>query len=192
MTQTTGPQKRKRKLINTELQSKLILTFLTISCITTLFQVVLMNSSLVEVSQHLPRDSRLLLAALPGLLVKNLVITAIFLIPLIFSVGILATFRLAGPLHRFEQYLRDVIDGEAQGPCKIRKNDELQELCHLINVALETTARRGSTQHEGHSTQEQKVTSGPGQGVEHAIAPATEPPSHSHVEAGPTPPPQAA
>jgi len=59
----------------------------------------------------------------------------LYFIPLVF--GILLTFRLAGPIYRFEQYLRSVARGEQIGPCKIRKGDELQFLCDAINDATE-------------------------------------------------------
>jgi hypothetical protein len=50
-------------------------------------------------------------------------------------VGVLSTFRIAGPIYRFEQYLRQVVKGEAEGPCRIRDGDELWDLCDLINQA---------------------------------------------------------
>ena len=57
------------------------------------------------------------------------------LLPLTIAIGILVTFRIAGPLYRFERFLELVIRGEQVGPCKLRNGDELQDLCDLINEA---------------------------------------------------------
>ena len=56
-------------------------------------------------------------------------------LPLTFCIGVLVTFRIAGPVYRFEQYLKQVSRGEQLGPCKIRDGDEFQGLCDLINEA---------------------------------------------------------
>ena len=136
--------RRKRKLVNPRLQGRLAVVFVSISCVSALFQVVLLNSSLVSLGQTLPNDGDLMLGAARGLLVRNLLITVLFLVPWILWIGVLATFRLAGPVYRLETYLRDVVDGTAEGPCRIRKDDELQELCGLINDALEVTAERAA------------------------------------------------
>jgi hypothetical protein len=61
------------------------------------------------------------------------VISAAVLLPLTLSVGIVATFRIAGPLHRFETFLRAIANGEKPADCKIRRGDELQEFCTLLN-----------------------------------------------------------
>jgi signal peptidase II len=60
------------------------------------------------------------------------------LLPLTIAVGILVTFRIAGPVYRFEQYLKSVLRGELTGPCRIRKGDEFHELCELLNQVVST------------------------------------------------------
>jgi hypothetical protein len=50
-------------------------------------------------------------------------------------VGILATFLVAGPLYRFEQFLRASLNGENPPDCRLRKGDELSEFCGLLNDA---------------------------------------------------------
>ena len=62
-------------------------------------------------------------------------------IPLTIFAGILVTFGMAGPVHRMEGFLRDVVAGKSPRPCSIRKGDEFQELCDLINQALEATRK---------------------------------------------------
>lgn len=89
------------------------------------------------VSDELPEQSELL----QGLLLKHmglsLVVTFVILVPLTAALGAVLTHRTAGPLHRFEVYLEQLRDGENPGPCKLRRGDELQELCELLNQATE-------------------------------------------------------
>jgi hypothetical protein len=47
-------------------------------------------------------------------------------------VGVLATFRLTGPIDRIERHLEAVARGEDPAPCRIRKGDEFQELCDRV------------------------------------------------------------
>jgi nitrogen fixation/metabolism regulation signal transduction histidine kinase len=70
------------------------------------------------------------------MLVEALLVSLLFLVPMTVGVGILATFRIAGPIYRFETYLDQVARGEEVGPCKLRKGDQLQGLCEKINEAL--------------------------------------------------------
>ena len=55
------------------------------------------------------------------------------MLPITATVGILATFRIAGPLNRIEAFLTEVRDGSKPADCIIREGDELRELCDLVN-----------------------------------------------------------
>ena len=55
--------------------------------------------------------------------------------PLSFAVGVLITFRVAGPVYRLERFLSEVLRGEKPADCRLRKGDELHELCALMNRA---------------------------------------------------------
>lgn len=46
------------------------------------------------------------------------------------------THRLAGPLHRFEQCAREILDGNLAVRLHLRKSDKLQELRDLLNQAI--------------------------------------------------------
>ena len=75
------------------------------------------------------------------------------------AVGILVTFRVAGPVYRFEQHLGSLARGEDPGTCRIRKGDELQDLCASINAAVETL--RGQGQGEASPPVPQSGTAAP-------------------------------
>ena len=83
--------------------------------------------------------------------------TGALLVPASIVIGALVTKRIAGPLHRFEQYLEDVVAGEAKGPCEIRADDELQELCQLINRVTKDARTASLSLVEREETQEERT-----------------------------------
>ena len=143
---------RKKKLINTGLQLKLIAVFLFLSCISALFQVILLNRSVMSLSSLMETDGDILLAELPGLLFSNMIMTLGVLLPMMLLVGILVTHRVAGPIYRFEQHLGAIARGEDPGICRIRKGDELQELCTILNDAVATLKANGESKAEAIET----------------------------------------
>ena len=48
-------------------------------------------------------------------------------------VGVITTFRIAGPLFRFQQFLESIERGEKPADCKIRRTDDLHEFCAVLN-----------------------------------------------------------
>jgi signal peptidase II len=130
--------KRKKKLINSSLQLKMIAVFMSIAATTSLFQVVLLNSALTGVAKNMPEAGDALLRELPRIMLTNVGLTAVVLVPLMFAIGLLITHRIAGAAHRMQTYCEAVARGEANGPCRIRKDDELWELCDALNEAIDT------------------------------------------------------
>jgi signal peptidase II len=127
--------KRRIKIIKPQLQLKLVGIFVGLSALAVLLQSVLVAHRMTQLSAELPVGGQYLIDALPGLMGELVLFSFGLVIPLIFAVGVLVTHRIAGPVYRFEQYLTQVANGESVGPCRIRKGDELQELCEIINRA---------------------------------------------------------
>ena len=127
--------KRRIKIIKPQLQLKLVGIFVGLSALAVLLQSVLVAHRLTQLSADIPVGGQYLVDAMPGVLTEILVFTFGLVLPLIFAVGVLVTHRIAGPVYRFEQYLKEVARGERMGPCRIRKGDELQDLCDVINDA---------------------------------------------------------
>ena len=128
---------RRRKLIKARLQLKIVFTFIGIALLPLLLQTLLMGWFLIEAASGLPTGGSHLTAMVPGMLKRSLLFSTLFLLPLTTWVGILATFKFAGPVFRFETYLRKLARGEESEPCRIRDGDELVELCEAINEATE-------------------------------------------------------
>ena len=136
------PYRRKKKLIKPRLQLVYSTVFLSAAGIYVLLQSILTQATIARISEELPADAKVLVPALVDGLQQNLVITMTVLVPLTVALGVLVTFRVAGPIYRVETYLKQVIDGEDPGPCRIRKADELQELAALISEATEPIRAR--------------------------------------------------
>lgn len=138
--------KRRIKLIQPRLQLKLIGTFLGMSALAMLLQFLLFTSSMSEVAAQLPEDGMILLSELQEATWQIFLLSFGMLLPLTFLVGVLVTFRWAGPLYRFKDHLGRIARGERPGHCHIRKGDELQDFCELINKAVDNL--------QGHETPE--------------------------------------
>jgi hypothetical protein len=127
--------RRTLKLILPRLQLRLILVFLCTAASALLLQYLLLMETLADFAADLPHDGLLLLDGLGELLTRILVASFLVLLPLTFLVGILATHRFAGPIYKLQNYLHRVAQGERLPDCQLRKGDELQDLCDLVNRA---------------------------------------------------------
>ena len=135
-------QKRRVKIIKPRLQLKLVGIFVGLTALSVLLQSVLLADRLTELSTTIPAGGEYLIEVIPGIVLEILLLTFGVVLPLIFAVGVLVTHRIAGPVYRFEQHLASIARGEEVGTCRIRAGDELQELCDLINRAVETMKQR--------------------------------------------------
>ena len=139
-----GRERRRIKLIKPRLQLKLIGVFVGLSGLGFLMQSLHVGLRLSELAANVPEGGPYLMAMMPELPLEILMVSFGMLLPLTIAVGILVTFRIAGPVYRFEQYLKAVIRGDEVGPCRLRKGDELQELCQLISDATEPARLRNA------------------------------------------------
>lgn len=143
------PYRRRIKLIKPGLQLKLTLIFVSFSALALLMQFVLFASSLTEVSLELPHDGSYMVERMGSLLFETMLTSMALFLPLIFAVGILTTFRFAGPLYRFEVFLNQVLRGEHPGECRIREGDMLHEFCDLLNRVTAPVRERQQVPIEG-------------------------------------------
>jgi len=127
--------RRKRKLIKPQLQLRLTGVFVGLTALSLLLQFVLFTNVLHQFALDLPNDGPIILDALNGITFKVLTASFLVFLPLTLSVGVLCTFRIAGPVYRFEQFLSAVVRGERPVDFHLRKGDQLTELAALINDA---------------------------------------------------------
>jgi len=126
-------QSRKKKLINPGLQLRLVAIFLCSAALAVQAEAILITYTLTKLAEDMPNDGSVLLSQLPEFVRTNLLLTFALLTPLTLGVGIVATFRVAGPLYRFQQFLQAVKEGRQVEACTIRKGDELHDFCVLLN-----------------------------------------------------------
>ena len=130
--------RRKKKLVKSRLQLHMVAIFSSLACLAALFQVLILNRSILVLAERTGESASRIASEVPSVLFGNLLITLAVLLPLMLVVGVLVTHRIAGPVYRFEQHLGAIARGEDPGICRIRKGDELQELCGILNDAVAT------------------------------------------------------
>lgn len=140
--------RRHFRIIRPTLQMRLVLTFIGISAFALLLQYILFVRFAVELVAERASSDGLPLDDIGSRLMQVFAISFFLMLPLTFVVGVLATHKFAGPIYRFEQYLKQVAAGEKPADCKLRKGDDLQSLCTLINQATEPLRRKGTAASE--------------------------------------------
>lgn len=141
--------RRRRKLIKPGIQLRLVLSFVGLSILGQVLLFLLLGSRLTQAAAGLPGDGGELAQEVPRMLLATFAASLAIVVPVTFVFGVLLTFRVAGPIYRFETYLKSLARGEQLGPCRIRKGDELQFLCDAINEATAPLqARQGEPAEE--------------------------------------------
>ncbi len=133
--------RRRNKLPKPSLQLWLTSTFMGTLVLSILLQLMVTRTSMLQVAVELPHDGEILLQEINAMQGTTLLVCLLVLLPICFVVGVLATFRIAGPIYRFEVHLRKLARGEDPGACHIRKGDRLQDFCELLNLATEPLRR---------------------------------------------------
>ena len=140
-----NPHKHKRriKLIKPRLQFKLIGGFVGLSALALLLQSLLLGLRLSQLSGELPHDGPYVSENTPRMILELLVFSFGLLLPLTVAVGILLTFRIAGPVYRLERFCESVAKGERPEDVRLRDGDELVELAQRVNAATASARHAG-------------------------------------------------
>ena len=134
---------RKKQIILPNFQLRLVSKFVGLSLAALLCQFLFMGILLTNVMRGFP-GAESILPEVPTIVFKTVLFMAILQLPVLFM-GLILTFRVAGPIYRFESYLRALARGEHGGPCKIRDKDEFGFLNDAINeVAAKMDELTGS------------------------------------------------
>src|SRR5262249_28502011 len=111
---------RRNRLSNPSLQLRLVAVFLCTAALAVQAEAILITYTLTKLAERMPTDGSLLLSELPEFVRTNLLLTFAILAPTALGVGIIATFRIAGPLYRIEQFLLNMKEGRQIEACTIR------------------------------------------------------------------------
>jgi hypothetical protein len=124
------------------LQIQLVLICLFFAACTGMLQALLIQRFVTELLQQLPEASALARADASVWVLSQFFLSLAIMFPVVLGLGILITFRFAGPLVNIEKHLRRVAAGEDPGPCRLRKGDQYQSIADAVNLAV-TTLRKG-------------------------------------------------
>lgn len=138
--------KRRIKIIRPRLQLKLVFSFLGMTLLALMLQFMVFLKTVTNIASALPADHDVLMEAVPEIVVQSLLLTFLVIVPLVFLVGVLMTFRIAGPIYRFESWCKSLLRGEDPGECRLRQGDELNELCSLLNQVGAPLREKNRTQ----------------------------------------------
>lgn len=124
---------RKKNLIRPALQLKITLVFMATSAALMALMGYLSVWLLTDDSKGMPGENEKLVGEVMPVLLDAFLISMALLVPVTLVVGVLATFLIAGPIYRFEQFMRSTLANDQPEDCKLRKGDELHEFCELLN-----------------------------------------------------------
>ena len=125
--------KRKKKLIQPKFQLKIAFACLGIAVMSALVLTVLINQVVLDFSDKGWIDSAKVESEWMGVVMTKLLIALAILTPMTLALGVILMHRVAGPIYRFQQFIRAVGRGEHPQECRLRQGDELTDLCDLLN-----------------------------------------------------------
>lgn len=96
-------------------------------------QMLILMSVLSEVPALAGENATVVGESLREAHVEALLLSLGIGVPLAAVVTVLATFRYAGPLHRFDLYLQALERGEDPGRLVLRRGDELQDIAGRLD-----------------------------------------------------------
>jgi hypothetical protein len=128
--------RRRRKLPKRRLQLKLTFIFAGLVVLGLTMQHLLFVKEMTMLAEELPNDGAHVVESVNQLTLTALLATVACIVPITLVVGVLTTFRIAGPIFRLERHLGAIARGEDPGACRLRKGDELKELCGAVNPAV--------------------------------------------------------
>lgn len=129
--------KRRHYFINRAFQTEFIVKFCTLVILgSALFGLLLYLFSKNALTTSF-ENSRLVIKStadyiFPGLISGGLLVAVITAL-LATIVVILMTHRIAGPMYRFEKYIKEVGSGKLYSDLKIRKKDQFQNMVEALN-----------------------------------------------------------
>lgn len=130
-----GSTRRSQRLVDPRLQLKMSSWFLGLSVLALVFQFILLANTMSGLSMEVGGDAAMAHDLVMSGCMRVLWISLGVVLPATLVVGVFVTFRVAGPVARFTRFLEAVRAGEHPADCRVRRGDELQDFCRLLNEA---------------------------------------------------------
>lgn len=125
--------KRRKKLINPRLQLWMTSVFLGLTALSLLMQLMLFMLLMSQVALTLPNDGDFMWDQINERLYFVIGVSFAVFLPLTLLVGILTTFRVAGPVFVFHRFLANIRAGNDPGVLRLRNGDKLNDLADALN-----------------------------------------------------------
>lgn len=133
-------QRRRKKLVRLDLQIRVACIALIVTSIVVFVNFHLSVSAVATKASSVQGSlqAAILVDELwRSIMVRSLVSLALA-IPIAMAVAVVYSFNFAGPLYRFKQYFTGLVVGPWDSPCRLRKGDDLQDICQAINGGLDS------------------------------------------------------
>lgn len=127
--------RRRNILPNPSLQLRIVGLCLFFAACSGLVQAILGQRFIAEILAVFPQAAEVHRAHLWLWHLRQFCLSLAILFPFVLGLGILVTFRYAGPMVNMKNHLRRIANGEDPGPCRLRKGDQLHDLAEAINQA---------------------------------------------------------
>lgn len=141
---STNDNLRLRKLVRPRLQMRLTLSFVGLAFLALAFQFVLFVSVMSQTLEAAPGAFADQFVRVADAYRRVFLISLAVVLPLTALVGVMTTFRIVGPLFNITRFLQRTLAGENPADCRLRAEDEYQDLCVLVNQ-VSAPMRRGAT-----------------------------------------------
>jgi hypothetical protein len=144
-------QARKKKLVRNDIQLKLALLFALSTSMALVLQFMLFLATMTGRGLDERGLGRAHAEIVEATLV-TLALSVLIVLPLMLLVGVLATHRYAGPIFAFRGFLEALTRGERPEDLRLRKHDELKDVCDLLNRATAPLRRRDAPRADARET----------------------------------------
>ncbi len=141
--QQTKSQFRWNKLPKPGYQLQLLGTLLALCVLSLVVQSLVVSAQFAKVAHLFAYQDVEAMPVMTAVLGRSLLVAGLLVLPALSFIIVHRTHRIAGPIYRFEQHLKSAAKGEWPGECRIRRGDDHQQLCKLINEGLEGARELG-------------------------------------------------
>lgn len=139
---------RKKKFIRRDIQLQIVFMNVFVACLVLLLCFLLNLMSINSMaSNKIVMTVAQTAIKFQQMVFQNYFIATVLTLILSAAAGVYFSFRFCGPIYRFELHLRDLCNGRWDKPCRIRKDDNLQDFCQVLN---DTTAMFVSHAEKSH------------------------------------------
>jgi methyl-accepting chemotaxis protein len=124
---------RTKKLIERGLQLRLVCWFASVAVVGLTLQFILLTATMSNLAPDLSTNPAERYEQISSAIQRILALSIVVVLPVSIVVGILTTFRIAGPIFRIRGFLLQLKRGDCPRDIVLRRGDALQDVAQLLN-----------------------------------------------------------